>query len=562
MTIVVSEYNPETTDDIYAVNTDINELYIKIIKKIDMVRSSTNIAAGLGITANQIRTGQNDVETSVKRFDTDQRANPIRFMESRAHAFFRVMGFPTAANDGSFYSSGHNPRSSRSLVLNSVDEKLLANDALIRLLLKRETDPNDRRKIFANQDINATAYALAMVYPIPFDLIDPDSDDPFFADPQAIDLQSRGFAMTKYASNVAKQSISLPGSLDIAAFPSHILKPFIVSPVEKALPSDKRVAAPFMPSDNDLVVDGAKPPILRPAIEYIIRRRLLAATAVDNNFIGNVQLLLLNPDTTQTTEEIKNAVLALSGAENIGSVSPEFIDLIRNVTKDQVDTINKFVREIKGLVARLNSAVNDINKVTQTIVWQPIPNQEGPEFGGVSRYGGDGSATSVITQQIAMLKLFQMAQQSNDLGSDDYALVWSVDTEENYDEQIANLERQREALGSRAMGKLKEIEVITGEVSGLGLIDVLAVHTALWAIDIDTLLGFLDADAFDRLYNFNKELRASEAVSRRKTSRSTPSMIDTLKVFERQVVNVLSFAQNERERNKKNPRQLPSSDIR
>jgi len=561
MSIEVEEYNPTAIDDTSAVNTDVNKLYINVIKKIDAIRSSTNLVVGLGITANQARTEQNPLEDTIERLNAEKEVNPVRFTESRAHAFYRALGFPTAASDGTFYSSGYNPRNSTSDQLNDVDKRLFSNEALKNLLLKRETDPHDRRKIFANQDVNSIAYALAMRHLLPFNLIDSNNIDPFYADPQTIQMFARDWEMGYYSGYVANRVISLPGKLTIASNPSHILKPFIVSPVEKGLPTTKRVAAPFMPSDKDLVVDKSKQPLHRPEIEYIIRRRL-QNIEFDSIFFENAQRLLGNPN-SQTTEEIRSVVLALSGADNIGlaAKNSELLNVVRGLTTTQMLVINKFVREIKGLVARLNQATREIDFYKQRIIWQPVPDKEGPEFLGKSKVGGDGSATSKVTQQIATLSLLQLEQQTNALNSENYTLALDIDTQVNYDQQIALLKGEQDKMGSLAMQRLREIEIITGEVSGLGLIDVLAINTALWAIDIETLLGFLDGEAFDRLYTFNKDLRVPQ-VNQRKTAKTTPLMSETLQTFEQQVARVLSFAQGEVERNKKNPRQVPSSNVR
>jgi len=556
--IEVKAYNPEPTDDTHAVNTDINDLYNRVIKKIDSIRSSTNIMAGLGITA----AGTHTIDTTIKQLNTDQQPNAVRFMESRAHAFYRALGLPTAEPGGTFYSPGHNPRTDKNKKLNEVDQKLLSNETVIRLLGKRETDPNDRRKIFANQDINSTAYSLAMRHVLPFNLIDNNNTDPFYNDPQASQIAVRYQEMVYYSCYVAKKPIDLTGKLAIASNPAHILKPFIVSPTEKALPINKRVAAPFLPDPNDLVIEKSAPPLRRPEIEYIIRRRLQNEKTIsqDSVFYKNVERLLGDPTNPQTTDETRSFVLALTGSENIGSTSSEFLRIVRGLTDVQVTVISMFIREIKGLIKQLNLALREIDYLKQYIIWQPVPNKEGPEFGGMSKYGGDGSATSFITQNIASLELQQLSQLVNSIDSEEYALVLDVDTQVNFDENIAVLKSRREKLGSIGIQHLREIELITGEVSGLGLIDVLAIHTALWAIDIDTLLGFLDADAFDRLYTHNHELRVSNVNNRK--LQGAPSINETLQKFEQQVLNVLSFAQDEVERNKKNPRQVPSSNIR
>lgn len=92
-------------------------------------------------------------------------------------------------------------------------------------------------------------------------------------------------------------------------------------------------------------------------------------------------------------------------------------------------------------------------------------------------------------------------------------------------------------LGSNA---LRAVEIITGEISGLGLIDILAVYAALWSIDLDVLVSLLDNNAFNRLYE-NKSLRNSNVMSRH-NSGPKYSGKDAIVKLENRVINILAFA--------------------
>ena len=82
---------------------------------------------------------------------------------------------------------------------------------------------------------------------------------------------------------------------------------------------------------------------------------------------------------------------------------------------------------------------------------------------------------------------------------------------------------------------LREIEIITGEISGLGLIDILAIYTALWSIDIKTLIGFLDNSSYERLIKFNPSLEPSARLAYGK------SILSSLQDFEKSVKLILNI---------------------
>jgi hypothetical protein len=64
---------------------------------------------------------------------------------------------------------------------------------------------------------------------------------------------------------------------------------------------------------------------------------------------------------------------------------------------------------------------------------------------------------------------------------------------------LANLTTNRKSLLQKASDALRTIEIIMGEFSGFGLCDIIAIMGALYVMPKESLLGFLDADAFDRM---------------------------------------------------------------
>jgi len=100
--------------------------------------------------------------------------------------------------------------------------------------------------------------------------------------------------------------------------------------------------------------------------------------------------------------------------------------------------------------------------------------------------------------------------------------------------------KSRSTICSNAADALKEIEIIMGEFSGFGLCDILAIFTALWTVDEQTLIYMLDDKAFGRLYN-DSTLR-DEVVEARITAnlggKNELNGKDVLASFEAQVKNM------------------------
>jgi hypothetical protein len=117
----------------------------------------------------------------------------------------------------------------------------------------------------------------------------------------------------------------------------------------------------------------------------------------------------------------------------------------------------------------------------------------------------------------------------------------SGNVKRDFTRDLNKLKKKRDAQSNRALQLLKTIEIITGEVSGLGLVDIFAIYSALWAIDIEDLLGFLDSNSINRLKENFPNLVTSEVES----AINDPVSIDTaLKSFEITLFNILSFADN------------------
>lgn len=523
-------------DDTQSVITDIQELSKQYIGKIDVLKSIFR-----PIPSNSVSTAAQNI-AQIADINVDYPP------ESRTHCFYRMIGFPVIEPGGSFYSPGYEPNSNKTADKKAkVNSKYLANKALTFVVNNREIFYRIRKNIFARQDINSTAYALALRYVKTFSgYFDKGS---MGINPLSPDLQT--FTVAERATGLLKfnQDNNLTNSFSKQ---THVLRPFIVDPLilETVSPLENRICVPFLNTKEDTKINVQAQPLKRPAIELICRLRLQQESDTDIWFYNQVSDLIAKNTTNNQSSisDIKNTVLALSGSKDLTELqnNTAFLKAIGSFSTIQVNTLNMLIKNIKGLVGQLDESIRDLDEVSRKIEFQPVPDVQGPEFGGTM----GANINSIYDQKIANLSILDLnttrqTQLINDRiggGNELFASAIFSAGQKDYKGEINKLQRQRDDLSSRAINNLANIERICGEVSGLGLIDVLAIYTALWAIDIDSLIGFLDDDAFNRLYDFNPELRSPEVNARKSSGTPTVTCLDALKNFETSLFNILSFA--------------------
>jgi len=526
------------TNDVESVNTDINSLYNLYIRgMIDKIRSPVNTASTID-SFKQIAgfTSFSTLEDfeKMKRFNQffeGVEESPNRFIESRQHAFLRAMGFPTASSTR-FYSPGFEPGRHPFFDINksTVNAEVLVDDALIALQTNRELDPHTRRRIFAKRNTVSSTYAILTRFPGPLLHIQEDGQ-PFDADKQKIEIKSRRGGFVEYQF-YTEQDISLSGDEEDNIFsPRHILKPFVVNPaIAISCPAESWVAVPFLPTEQSRKYDPDKPALPTPGIEAIIELRLRGEQ--DPALVGDLETLFATSNST-TEEQLEEFA---SGTKPSSSIERRII--------------TKNIRIIKGLVEKLNDRVITLNKIVADIQLQPLPSIEGPEFGGEFIRAQSEYDTQIADQTLK--SLLQKATQASVAQS----AFNGYDTSINVDKLVKNLEVAQASQGELGIQSLKEIEIITGEISGLGLIDVLAMYTAFFMIDIDTLLSFIDINAINRIKTYRPALQTGDFFNHfnaRSASAAAYTPETFLTVYERSVVEILKFADRHREFIKKNP---------
>lgn len=542
--------NTDRVDDTQTINS-VDQMYTSFVRPIDTYIRSIKDSPGLGTTVSQSPRGYNtDEERAASRSVVGGRVDPVRYNESRCHAFFRNVGFPVVAPDGSFYNPGHDPNQAATVISRqNVNNKLNSNGQdIIRIITKRETDMKDRRDVFSRQDDVATVYALLLRKTRPF-LSAQTGQDPLFADDQQTPINSR----TQEIDNLNIDATKIPGFVTNV---SHILKPFIVNPdIDFAVEPEqtKRVAVPFLGSPKELVTgfdeNGRETRAIRPLIEEILRNRL-QVREIDEVFVSNAQAILNNAGTTTdaTGTDIRNTLLALSGEDTLKDVNQSIIESIQDFTTLESTIASTLIKGIKVAVNELNFSIRDLEKVRSEINLQPIPGVLGPEFPqqGRVRTAGGVASPSELQQKVADLNLQKLVNQrlngrpDERIGERAYISAISVDLTKSLDSSIDRLQRKLDELGRKALNLIATIEKITGEISGIGIVDILAIYTALYTIDIKYLIGMLDSSSLTRLDQNFHELVNNEVFNQLTGNR--PSILECLKEFEKIFFNILAFA--------------------
>jgi len=536
-------------DDTQGVEIDLEVLFNKFILPIDKARS---FAAAPMVERPIIADGNSVANDAANAADID----PSAPQESRTHAFYRMIGFPVIGTS-SFYSPGFDPTLKADERSRNYNTSSNVPSPVRDLQVKREVSVRERMKFFRKLSLDACVYAIAMGVPNgikPFLQMNSSESFNFLTDtdPQIFTKKER----EDYIKSRYRGRISTDGSeLEITNFFSegnHILRPFNTDPnitdtVTGFSNETRIVAAPFLPSKGDTGIERSIY-TKRPGIEFILRLRLREQGSTD---LINSTLLTIE-DFSISTSEISNAELssivsALLNKDGASVNSDDIIERLKNSHRTQLININKLVKIIKAVIDELIEATDNIKNVSKKIRWTPLPSETGPE-------GGCDTTNLIVPKQKAELErtiknLELRSLQSSEIGTlsdenlenSDFHLSQFENTEKTWVKELADAKECRDNNQRLGSDSLTAVEVITGEVSGLGLVDVLAIYSALWAIDIEVLISMLDENAFDRLYVNNPDLRSVD-VELRRSNGPQLSIAEAIQAFEKQVINILSYA--------------------
>jgi len=545
-------------DDIQTIDQNIESLKSKFLTPVDNIRSYSRPGP---VFSGKVNEAFNGLETST------------RPLESRAHAFMRFIGFPVAI-EGDFYNPGFDPSGTQFLgdLKGVAKKKQDINDKFNKAPFKnvvknREDDAEINREIFARQDLNSSLYSILLSTNIrPFQTIS--DKGPFEVDEQNFSVAFRQLtAGVFFNKNINLSSSDTSNLIEVAGInyteSRHILKPFVVDPRIDitVMPDTSRIAVPFLPDEQSLRIEQNKS-VLRPGLELIIRERLRKSSTEDSAYLDTLKKIANNeigPSDLESssidTRSLRSTAEAVLDDNEVNSSS---ILELQGITTVQVKYLTDLVKLLKGLVSVLKNSVEAISKIQNQINWVPIPDPEGPELGNVRKQAklateGTSNTLSVIDKRINSLRIQkfandrQVTSNTQDIGN--FASPWAQNTNvkdvESISSELSSLIKKRNKLSNIGFEAMSRIELIVGEASGLGLIDVISIYISLWAMDEKALISLLDNVSFDRLVNNFGDLIDGGAAADRRDNGTKDDITTALQNFEDKLRNVFAFVEKE-----------------
>lgn len=522
-------------EDIFTI--DVKGLITKYINPIERMRS-ISAPSILGRISENERDLQIQAEINSVVINTDDA------LESRAHAFYRMLGLPVISKDGDFYNPGFNPRRGQEADLSNY---FIANEVpqnIRQTHHQREHDARNRYAIFKKRGLESSIYALVLPIIKSFQVINNNIEFTEL-DQQRLTIPERRLFLRQHYKQSNNEEIT-----DFKDTVTHILRPFTVDPAieHTVMPADRLICEPFLKDKDDTRLEN-NTFLQRPGIELILRLRL---KEFENADVITQTLLRLAPDGSPEFEaardvenesELRQIALALL-SEN--KITGEEVTNAIQVSNIEQKNLNMFIKTIKALINKLIENLKMIHRVSNEIAWTPLPDERGPEFGSdVSKFIIPKRKIFRLERAIQdleaqeLLNSLEREASGEDIGN--FSVGFLTQEKRTYEKELKDLKNLKIEGIRKASNALREIEAITGEISGLGLVDIFAIYTALWAIDLDVLISLLDNNAFDRLYEFNPELRTRQVEDRRATG-PVHDIFEAMRIFEAQVISILAFA--------------------
>lgn len=519
-------------EDTESIDNDIDNLYNKFIAPIEKIRSISQAPPGK-LQSNQRLTGV-----------TELNIDAINKLESRLHAFYRMLGLPVVGGNG-FYNPGFDPNpkvnTARDAVNTQVDDTMFVT---------REQDPQNFTQMFNGQGFDSTVWALVQSHPKPFNLLNSEPNPQPIAGREQDTLLEISSISSDIASSVSDAQVSFSSRMGFPITSArHILKPFNVNPAIdfSVQPADNKLCVPFLPDlQSTKLSSGPNVYLTRPGIEFILRSRLQDSTP-DPQFLTNVQNIIKQVSSPSQnfpgdvdTNDLISTITALADQNNISN--PDVTNLLSTFSSTQAEVVGQLIKTLKVVIGLLRDSITDLDRTKEKITFLPEPNLQGFVSGGSLRDSPPVTKLEVnlVTLQIKKLNANSVITIDQSLGNFATASFTDLEKTDTYDQQINDLTQTKTDAGNRGLKSIRTIEIITGEASGLGLVDILAIYTALWTIKEEELLGLLDQDAFSRLYNNNVDLRSSSVTAQ--NNGAVTNVSDALTALENQVGNILSFA--------------------
>lgn len=427
--------------------------------------------------------------------------------ESYCHAFYRMLGLPVVSPTlGEFYSPGY-------YAPNFNDYKKIRENVnrnygpTHRLESKRELISATNMSVFLSKTDESFEYKIAMLKHPRSVLVMKETTNPFEIDNQIETIKDRP---SKFATV------------------QHILRPFrcnpLIATVDKVRVASKNLAAPFYISTVDENIEK----YTKCYLEMVCKIRF--STISDKN--------TKTPAISNLVDALK--IIEIGGQSAFQSVlnNQSVIEvytlsvLMNNFIQACLDAVDK-TKQYKNLAAKYDSTSDDlvllsdeIDKLESQKLWYEsiqafIPNE-------ISKINGNSVETSNADDGILTSPFLYMLNSP----------VRKIN-------QLLSEKKQKQ---KKHMGEINNLSSemfnITGEVYGIGALEIMALMIGFWSISQESLISMLDAPAFERLYNQHPTLR-NELVLQRNSmpDKSSPKdIIEAIEEFDSIVYNLLSLA--------------------
>lgn len=520
-------------EDTESVEDDIDRLYQRFVAPIDQIRSIAEAPKNLP------QSSQN-TPAAISNLKVD----PVNFLESRTHAFYRLLGLPVVGGN-SFYNPGFDPNPKTQENRSAVNAKVSSQDKA--LMEKREQHFRLFNQMFNAQGYDATLFLLCTMIKPRFAL--PPDEKPVANPMRNALLAGLKQALPSLAETFTAGEATFAQKIGYPINSTrHLIKPFMVDPniSHTVMPSDNQICVPFLRDLQSTKISTSPDVYLqRPGLEFIIRARL-KDNSPDKLFLSNLEKVLSqskeggvdNVDVLDA-RTLQDTLIAFAGTAKIEDVVLN--DIFTGFSVTQAVIVKQLIKQLKKVVELLHKSINSLHEIEQKISFLPIPAVGGIEKGGRSR---DAVRTSfearLANLRVRKLNADRDADLDRSLGTFATSQFINMEKINTFDEQIKELTQTKAQLINDGLRHMKTIELITGEASGLGLVDIIAIYTALWTIKMEDLLGLLDKESFERLYNFNGTLRSNEVEQR--FNGEPPAITSIMSTLETRVGSILTFA--------------------
>lgn len=474
-----------------------------IMNEIQSVRSNLNLV------------DSND-STSANKTNAETQA---RLQESHCHAFYRILGLPVIhKNKTKFYNPGwigsedsQDQKSARDEIDNNQDESLG--------LIERQREANaSNNALFFNNSENKLKYRIDMLK-APISVLLADTNLDAFS-PDASQIKTN-YKNRSYFTNVGK-----------------ILRPFkcnsfLCNNVE---PVKNKMYAPFVIEQKVL---GAS--LTRTYLEFVAQSRFSSDVinkSEKNEFKESLQSILTALQSSSITDSFTDKINSLTNVEAyiFGQMLLSFYSICVKIKQDMeknIDLGNQLNMLLQSQDISVSNAANDNIKLN-TLDLQ-ISSQQ-----------------SLLAERELMLAFLptgkqvvdgvSLANKINCKLNNTFLQITQTDID-TIKTNIKNLTDQKNKTLQKFNSINKKSFYLLGEVTGIGLLDIMALMMAFWVIPQDHLLGMIDQYSFIRMYR-DTNLRNTVVESRNsKPEKASPIPISqAINAYDKTVLNLLQIA--------------------